>query len=143
MYRLWDLNDYSVIYQFSQSFTRKCEAKENEQKIENYKICDVKITNDGLIQSSKKIGISHQRMITVRALSEDIITKEFIIDLPELGIPKKDDNDNTEKKNEDKENEMDLYEFMEYHNGYLYVKIDDENPMRVYDVKYNFVYYKK
>lgn len=120
-----------MIYQFSDKFTRK--GEENG----DYKICDVKITNDGLIQSSKKVEIDNLRMITIRSLTEDKIVKEFTILLPQLvGIEKEGET----KEEEEEEADMDLYEFLEYHNGYLYVKLDDHNPMRVYDVEYNIYF---
>lgn len=74
-------------------------------------------------------------MITIRSLTEDIILKEFTINLTE----NKKENVNEQKEevkdeNNDDNEEMVLYEFIEYHNGYLYVQIDEDTPMRNYDV---------
>ena len=119
---------------------RECEEKESQQKMEDYKICDVKITNDGLIQSSTKIGTHCSRMITIRSLTENKIIKEFTINLPEMVTPKEDQQKDGEKDENEEDDTMDLYEFMEYHNGYLYVKINENTPMRVYDVECNLYY---
>ena len=103
-----------------------------ENDDEKYSVSDVKITNDGLIQNSFKIPFPYLRMITVRSLSENKILKEFTVNLPKIDRSKRDENEDDPKN---------LYEFMEYHNGYLYIKINEKTPMRVYDVKYIFCMY--
>merc|ERR1712228_563677 len=80
---------------------------------------DVKITHDGLIQCGPKNSKTNKRTITIRSLDKNVITTMFDICLSEM------------EQKEDKE----PYDFMEYHNGYLYVKYDDNTLLTVYDCR--------
>ena len=110
-------------------------------------ITDVKISNDGLIQNSMEKGHPHSRIITIRSLNENKIITSFHIHLPgissnhnnkqkegEEGEDKKEEEEDEDKKEEDQVL-SEPYDFMEYHNGYLYVKYEEHAALKVYDCR--------
>ena len=113
-YRLWNLKDYSIIYQF---FDYEL------INISNKIINDAKLTPNGLLLISPKKKKSI--IVTIKSLNENKIITKINIDISDF-----------------EKNDKEIVKFIEYHNGFLYVKYYEKSPLKIYDVKlfYIFVY---
>ena len=93
-------------------------------------MCDHK-RSDGLIQN-QRIEEKKSVLFTVRSLNENKMIKQFSIEMEEdaLSVPETAGNA-VDGKEADPEP---MFDFMEYHYGYLYVKKQNGDSIRVYDV---------
>ena len=77
---------------------------------------------------------------TVRSLNENKIIKRFYI---ELEVNGKEPGTETSETSDDEKDILPepMFDFMEYHHGFLYVKREDAMRLHVYDVTFCTVYF--
>lgn len=91
--------------------------------------------SDGLIQN-RQMDDGKAMQFTVRSLNENKIIKRFHIELKDDG---KEPGTETAEASDDDEKDLlpePMFDFMEYHHGFLYVKRADATKLNVYDVEH-------